>query len=324
MSLVEKALKKLHDSRGTAASELAAGASAAALGSGTARWAEESAPESTDAAQAPAGQPSSFRPESQAVPVPRSGKLITVNFSALRAAGLIAVDDEERRVAGEFRQIKRPLIAGALGRGTPAVPNGRTIMVASALPGEGKSFTSVNLALNMALEKDTSVLLVDSDLPKPQISRVFGVSQEPGLVDALVDETEDIESFVMQTNMRGLSVLPAGRHDPTATELLASNRMEQLVGNLMSADPRRIVLFDSPPLLLTTESRALAGAVGQIVIVVRAESTTHQAVVDAIACIPEGKSVGLVLNQSRAEPAHVYYGYGDYGDYGDREHSRTD
>jgi len=285
MSLVEKALKKLQDSR-----------SAAATGGA-----------------APASPPVSFRSEAPAVAVPQSGKFVTVNLSALRSAGLLAVHDEERRIAAEYRQIKRPLIAGALGRGTPVVPNGRTIMVASALPGEGKTFTSVNLAFAMALEKDTSVLLVDADLPKPQISRVFGVAREPGLVDALVDEAQ-VESFVIPTSVRGLSVLPCGRPEATATELLASNRMERLISSLLTADPRRIVLFDSPPLLLTTESRALAAAVGQIVIVVRAEATTHQAVQEAVACIPEGKSVGLILNQSRTAPAHVYYGYGDYGD----------
>jgi protein-tyrosine kinase len=257
-----------------------------------------------------------MRSEAQAVAVSRSGKFITVNLGGLRSAGLLPVDDEERRIASEFRQIKRPLIAGALGRGTPAVSNGRTIMVASALPGEGKSFTSINLAFNMALEKDTSVLLVDADLPKPQVSRVFGVAKEPGLVDALLDDTRDVESLVIPTSVRGLSVLSAGRPDATATELLASNSMERLVATLVAADPRRIILFDSPPLLLTSESRALAGAVGQIVIVVRAESTTHQAVVDAVACIPEGKSVGFVLNQSRASSGNHYYGYGEYGDRG--------
>jgi protein-tyrosine kinase len=308
MSLVEKALKKLQDSR--SAAETAAGT--AAVGSAAVRRAGETVLESTDGAKA--SMP--LRAEPQPVPVSRSGKFITANLSALRAAGLLAVEDDEQRTAGEYRQIKRPLIAGALGRGIPAVPNGRIIMVASALPGEGKTFTSVNLAFNMALEKDTTVLLVDADLPKPQISRVFGVAKEPGLLDALLEDGKDVESLVMPTSVRGLSLLPAGRPDSTATELLASNRMERLLTNLVTADPRRIVLFDSSPLLLTTESRALASAVGQIVIVVRAESTTHQAVLDTLACIPEGKSVGLVLNQSRSSQAHGYYGYGDYSERG--------
>jgi exopolysaccharide/PEP-CTERM locus tyrosine autokinase len=255
------------------------------------------------------------RAEPPPVPaVTRSNKIVQVNLSALREMGLLAAENEERRVASEYRQIKRPLIAAALGRRMPAVHNGRVIMVASALPGEGKTFTSVNLALNMALEKDTTVLLADADLPKPQISRTFGVDAEPGLLDVLLDESKEPESVILPTNVRGLSIMPAGRPTSNATELLASSRMERVVSSLINTDPRRIVLFDSPPLLLTTESRALAAVVGQIVVVVRAESTTRQAVLDAIGTLSEGKAVGLILNQSQVAPAHLYYGYGDYSD----------
>jgi protein-tyrosine kinase len=312
MSLVEKALKKLHESR------LAAANGRPAIGAPTgvtvtAARRNETTTDGAEATRLPPTPPTPLRSDAPPIPSARSNKVVTVNLDTLRIAGLVAVKEEERRVASEYRSIKRPLIAGALGRGSPPVQNGRVIMVASALPGEGKTFTSVNLALNMALEKDTSVLLVDADLPKPQISRVFGVGKEPGLVDALLDDGLDVESLIVATSVRGLSLLPAGRPDATSTELRASNRKERLLARLMSADPRRIVLFDSSPLLLTTESRALAAAVGQIVIVVRAEFTTQQAVLDAVACLPEGKSVGLVLNQSPTAPPHFYYGYGDYG-----------
>ena len=114
--------------------------------------------------------------------------------------------------------------------------------------------------------------------------------------------------------MRGLSILPAGRRADTATELIASARMERVIASILSRDPSRIVVFDSPPLLLTTESRALAGVAGQIVVVVRAESTVHKAVVDALRYLGDGKPVGLVLNQCRSNPTHGYYGYGEYGE----------
>ncbi len=302
MSLVEKALKKLHDQR-----------SAAAAGT-TPRVSSDALPDSI-AVLPPAPSP---RLEAHAAPppapVPR--KSLTVNMSALRAAGLLAPEEEQRRISSEYRQIKRPLIAAAMGRGSAsAVANGRVIVVASALPGEGKTFTSVNLALNMALEKDTSVLLIDADLPKPHIGRVLGVSEEPGLLDVLRDESRDVEADIFSTNIRGLSFLPAGTPNSTATELLASARMESVLADLMRRDPKRILLFDSSPLLLTTESRALAGVAGQVVIVVRAESTNRQAVLDAVGYVPQDKTVGLVLNQCRGAAAHSYYGYGDY--YGD-------
>jgi protein-tyrosine kinase len=304
MSLVEKALKKMQDSR--AAGLPAAGATGLPVVAATgARVSNETAAESEGRRLA---EPKASTARSD------TRKVVTVNQDALRAAGLLPVKDEERRVASQYRSIKRPLIAAALGRGTSAIENGRIIMVSSALPGEGKTFSSVNLAFNMALEKDTSVLLVDADLPKPQISRVFGVDKNPGLVDVLRDENPDVESVICPTNVRGLSILPAGQPDSTATELLASSRMANLVANLVHSNPRRMVLFDSSPLLLTTESRALAAVVGQIVIVVRAESTTQQTVLDALASLPEGKSVGLVLNHCSVPPAHEYYGYGDYGD----------
>jgi len=213
----------------------------------------------------------------------------------------------------QFRQIKRPLVANALGRGTPQLPNGQLIMLASALPGDGKTFTSVNLALSLAMEKDVRILLVDADVAKPHISKIFGVEGEPGLLDVLRDEHVDVESVIMSTDVPGLSILPAGRASETATELLASPRMEAVVARLGSIDAMRIVLFDSPPLLLTTESRALAGQVGQIVLVVAAGVTPQQAVLDALELLGERKSIGLVLNQSEeGEQAgyHRYYGSG--------------
>ncbi len=300
MSLVEKALKKLQESRAVAG-----------IAPAMARGGPDLAPDGVLVATAAAAA----RPEPLPIaPATRSNKVVQVNVADLRAVGMLATEAEERRVASEYRQIKRPLIAAALGRRMPAVPNGRVIMVASALPGEGKTFTSVNLALNMALEKDTTVLLADADLPKPQISRTFGVDTEPGLLDVLLDESIEPESVVLPTSVRGLSIMPAGRPTSTATELLASSRMERVVASLLTSDPRRIVLFDSSPLLLTTESRALAAVVGQIVVVVRAESTTRQAVMDAIGTLAEGKAIGLILNQSQMAPAHLYYGYGDYSD----------
>jgi exopolysaccharide/PEP-CTERM locus tyrosine autokinase len=243
----------------------------------------------------------------------RSDKVVTVNTTALRNRGLLPHPEDERRITAEYRQIKRPLMAAAKTSGAAAVANGRVIMIASALPGEGKSFTSVNLALSMALEKDTSVLLVDGDLAKSEVTRAFDLRGEPGLMDLLLDEGRDSASVILTTSMPGFSILPAGRETTTATEHLASSRMESVVAELLSRDPARIVLFDSPPLLLTTESRALTSLAGQVVVVVRAEETTHKAVLDAIACISDGRSVGLVLNRCQASADQFYYGYGEYG-----------
>jgi exopolysaccharide/PEP-CTERM locus tyrosine autokinase len=241
----------------------------------------------------------------------RNDKMVTVSNAGLRAQGLFPFPEQERRLTGEYRQIKRPIMAAV--RGREAVPNGRLLVIASALPGEGKTFTSINLAMSLALEKDTSVLLVDGDLAKSQVSRAFGVQEEPGLMDLLLEPALDSAAVIIPTTVKGLSILPAGSECSTATELLTSARMEEVVAELLSRNPTRIVLFDSPPLLLTTESRALIALAGQIVIVVRAEQTNQAAVLDALAIVGAEKKVGLVLNHCEMSGSQLYYGYGEYG-----------
>jgi len=166
----------------------------------------------------------------------------------------------------------------------------------------------------MARERDISVLIMDADVAKPHISRIFGVDREPGLLDALADDSIDIESLVLPTDVDGLSVLPAGPYNESATELLASVRMNQVLTRLTARDPRRIVLLDSPPLLLSSESRALVEIAGQVVLVVRAGGTPRRAVEEAIGYVGDDKPLGLVLNQSQMALSEGYYGYGSYGD----------
>jgi protein-tyrosine kinase len=251
-------------------------------------------------------------PPAGTVRVEHNQPKLHLDRNALRAAEILPPQSQERRLSDEYRQIKRPLLAGATGRGGPQVPNGSLIMVTSALPGDGKTFTTVNLALSIALEKDASVLLVDADVAKPHISRLLGLQDQPGLQDVLQDESRDVESMILPTDVPGMSVLSAGRWNQHATELLASSRMERLVAQIGARDPSRIVLFDSPPLLLTSESRALASVVGQVVFVVRAGSTPQRAVYDALEFLGTNKPVGLVLNQSEESSREGYYGYHDH------------
>lgn len=293
MSLVERALKKLQDS------------------------AKQGQPGSADVRASVARKPDSppLPPPAELRRLSPQHAIIEVNRGALRLAGLLPPEGQERQIAEQFRQIKRPLIANATGRGGNRVPNGHLVMTASALPKEGKTFTSINLAMSLALDKDITVLLVDADVAKPHISRVFGVEKEPGLLDALKDPTIDVESLVIPTNIDGLSLLPAGMRTDVATELLSSAHMQTTVGRLAAGNPNRIILLDSPPLLLTTESRALATIVGQVVVVVCAGVTPQQAVLDAVGHVPKEKAIGLILNQTNVQVSEGYY-YGDqvYGE----------
>jgi protein-tyrosine kinase len=289
MSLVEQALKKIQASRGGTAP---APAGRPPLGS------SQAAKPST--AEFVRAVPEKSEPE-------HPKQVVKLDFATLRRNGLMPPPEQERQLAGEYRQIKRPLISAALGRGGAKLPNGHLIMLASALAGDGKTFTSLNLALSLALEKDISVLLVDADVAKPHISTALGVERELGLLDALRDEQVDVESLILPTDVPGLSILPAGKPSETATELLASSRMEALVAQIGARDPYRIVLFDSPPLLLTTESRALASVVGYIVIVVRAGVTPQRAVLESLELLGDGKTIAFVLNHSDESSRLGYY-----------------
>ncbi len=246
-------------------------------------------------------------------PAPPRAPALALDRSALRAAGLLPPEEEERQLTQQYRRIKRPLIANAFGRGTARVPNGHLIVVTSAMAGEGKTFTSLNLALSLSVEQDMHVLLVDADVAKPHISRLFGVAEAPGLLDALRDPHLDMEGLILQTDVPNLSVLPAGTPSREATELLASQRMQQVATALGERDRQRIVLFDSPPLLQTTESLVLTQAAGQIVVVVRAESTPQPVLLDALKLLEGHTAVSLILNQSMksATSDYYYYGYGD-------------
>jgi protein-tyrosine kinase len=242
------------------------------------------------------------------------GRFVRIDRLRLRAAGFVPDENQERRFADQYRRIKRPILMQVQVLTAARAPGARFVLMASALPGDGKTFTSINLALSIARERDVSVLVMDADVAKPHISRIFGIDQEPGLLDALADDNLDIESLVLPTDVPGLSVLPAGRRHEAATELLASARMDQVITRLTARDPRRIVLLDSPPLLLSSESRALVQIAGQVVLVVRAGGTPRQAVEEAIGYIGEGKPLGLILNQSMLALSEGYYGYGSYGD----------
>jgi exopolysaccharide/PEP-CTERM locus tyrosine autokinase len=249
-------------------------------------------------------------------PATTSSRHIVVDRSALRAAGYLPEADADRRFADFYRQIKRPLIAKVQDEALNGEGKARLIVMTSALPGDGKTFTSINLALSMARERDVSVVLVDADVSKRHISGIFGVGAEPGLLDALIDASVDIESLVLETDVPGLSILPAGKPHEGAAELLASERMAQIVARLNTRDQRRITLFDSPPLLVSSESRALSAVAGQLLLVVRADKTPRQAVLDAVAMTGAGAPLSLILNQSDVKLTDGYsaigyqYGYG--------------
>jgi protein-tyrosine kinase len=289
MSIIERALEKLqHGTDGT--------------GRGTARQAVRREPLAEQLARG-ASRPHELRSPSE---------VIQVSVEQLRAGGALPPEDHAGALTDQFRRIKWPILESvAQRREDGSVAN--LIMVTSSIAGEGKTFTSFNLAHSISREKDVSVVLVDADVAKRHVTELFGVPDRQGLTDSIADAALDPESLVLGTNIQGLCVLPAGRRSSTAPELFASHRMAEIVNQLGRNDPRRIVLFDSSPLLATNESQVLGRLVDQIVMVVRAEYTTQPMVLEAIGLLDKTKQIRCVLNQARASRmTEYYYGYGYY------------
>lgn len=239
---------------------------------------------------------------------------IHIDFERLEQAGMLAPNQANSRLAEEYRAIKRPLLKNAFGQGAMPIAQGNLIMVTSALPGEGKSFTAINLAMSMASEMDRTVLLVEADVAKPAACRYLGIPEpEKGLVDYLAEPDLELSSLLLKTNVPKLTLLPAGRQHRNSTELLASATMRDLMDQLSRRYHDRVVIFDSPPLLLSNEAVVLSGLMGQIVLVVEAGKTLQSVVKDALALLDENKIIGVVLNKQLINQGASYGYYGGYG-----------
>lgn len=189
----------------------------------------------------------------------------------------------------EYRRIKRPLLSNAFGKTASLVDQGNLIMVTSSVPGEGKTHTATNLALSIAQEKDHTVLLVDCDVNKHGISRIFGISDRKGLVEVLESDSLTIGDVILRTDIPELSIISSGKGNEYVTELLASQRMSDVVSELAARYDDRVIIFDSPPLLPTPQTQVLAGLVGQVAFVIEAGKTPQMVVEEALEMIPEEK-----------------------------------
>lgn len=274
---------------------------------------EAAAPASPPETAAPVATTTAARPAPVKEAAKTVSKSVRLDLAALTEAGFVTPNAPRAAIADQYRVIKRPLIANATGKGASVVSHGNRIMVTSAMPGEGKSFTAINLAMSIAMELDYTVLLVDADVSRPSIMKTLGLPPGPGLLDLLTNKQMEMSDTLLRTNVDKLSLLPSGTPHPRATELLASDAMTDLIEEMGHRYPDRIIIFDSPPLLLTTESRVLATHMGQIVVVVQAEKTLQSQVRHALTTIESCPIKLMVLNQVHGGDQDAYgYGYG-YG-----------
>lgn len=238
-------------------------------------------------------------------------RFAAIDPAVLEEKGMLVPGAAVTPLAEEYRLVKRQLLANARGI---AGDNARAILVCSAKPGDGKTFTAINLALSLAAEKDVEILLVDADIAKPDILHRLGIEEGPGLLDAIGDPAVEIEGCVIDTDVPNLTVLPAGTRGHADTELLASARARRLIEGLVCANPRRIVVFDSPPALAASPAGVLATLVGQVIVVVRADRTSETDLREAVTLLDGCEHVQLILNGVSLRPGGPrlgdYYGYG--------------
>jgi Mrp family chromosome partitioning ATPase len=245
-------------------------------------------------------------------PVRFGGTSHPIDRAHLKEQGHIVPDGGVSALLEEFRIVKRQILATARERGTAA---SRRVLVCSPHPGEGKTFCSVNLALAMANERDSEVLLVDADFAKPSILSTLGLPKGPGFMDCLADPSLAVEDLVMGTDVPGLWVLPAGDLSNADSEYLSSARTAEVLDRLTLGAPGRMVIFDTPPALAASPAAELANHVGQAVLVARADRTGQSALEDAYQLLSACPDIKLLLNAANFSPSGrkfgSYYGYGE-------------
>jgi Mrp family chromosome partitioning ATPase len=282
------------------------------------RRAEEAAapvPEVIEGEVIPAGAAPRGTAAPKARPVTFHGEAHPVSRAHLREQGLIVPEGNVTTLLEEFRIIKRQLLSNAAalsGQGMGAAA--QRVLICSPHPGEGKSFTAVNLALAIAAEKETEVLLIDADFAKPSVLSMLGLPGGPGLMDALTDPKLDVADCVIGTDISGLWVLPAGGTSATDSEYLSTSRTRPVLDRLTEGAPHRFVIFDSPPALAASPAAELAKYVGQAVVVARCDRTGQGSLEDAIRLLSACPNIQLLLNAVHFSPSGrrfgTYYGYG--------------
>lgn len=240
---------------------------------------------------------------------------VEIDLKSLSDRNFVSMATERRLIYEEYRVIKRKLINNAFGGLSSTLKHPNLILVTSSRPGEGKTFTSVNLALSIALEQDKTVLLVDADVLRPNVSRTLEISTPLGLTDYLSSNDVNASDIIYSTNVERLKLITAGKPHHLSTELLASDKMVELVNEFASRYPDRIVIFDAPPLLGVNETAVLAGMCGQAVVVLEENKTKLNELDRALSLLPKELAVGFVINKAYYSRDKGYgYGYGYYAD----------
>ncbi|MGP9801157.1 XrtA-associated tyrosine autokinase [Rheinheimera sp. NSM] len=236
---------------------------------------------------------------------------IELNLPELEKKNFVSLSSERRLINEEYRVIKRKLINNAFGALSSTLKHSNLILVTSSRPGEGKTFSAINLALSIALEQDKTVLLVDSDVLRPSVSKSLNIKYDIGLTDYLLSDEIKVSDIMLSTNVERLKIITAGRPHHLSTELLASERMLMLANEFASRYHDRIVIFDAPPLLGVNETAVMASMCGQAVVVLEENRTKIAEIEQAVTLLPKDIATGFLINKAHRNQGKGY-GYGYY------------
>jgi receptor protein-tyrosine kinase len=254
-------------------------------------------------------------PQPIAPPIPQAPKTsrsVVLDTARLALAGTVDWTADRTPVMEELRLIKRRLLRRAFNEANGPDSISHLVMITSAKPREGKTFTSTNIAISISLEEDYNVLLVDADVRRQALRQNLGLEANQGFVDLLLNPGLDMADVLLRTNIPRLSILPAGMMSDRAPELLASSRMRDLIDDMAQRYRDRIIIFDTAPCLVSSDAATLAAHVGQVVFVVEAEQTQQHEIVAALNLISACPDISLVLNKAQPLATTSYGGYGAY------------
>jgi exopolysaccharide/PEP-CTERM locus tyrosine autokinase len=311
MSIIERALRKAQQAKpaGTASEPVAAVPMAEPVVAGT------PAQDHLEGRLRPS-------PDANGLTARDMKRIVEFDVERLRATGHLPPEHAQRQSDEEMRRIKWPLLSALAGRGGSAPARNNVILVTSAEPSEGKSYTALNLAISMVRDREIRVILVDGDVAQPGITPTLGLEGAEGLNDVLEDPAMDINQVIYRTTVDGLFFVPAGKWNERSPELIAGSRMPQIIEDLGNRVGNGIVILDSPPLLATNEAQVATQYVGHVLMVVRADRTEQRAVLDALALIDKSVQVSAVLNGVEASLLSRYYGQYYYGYGANNAYSR--
>jgi protein-tyrosine kinase len=247
-------------------------------------------------------------------PLKPGANYFTLPYKELEAEGMVEPAGTRNQLSEEYRAIKRPILSAIDNAQPNGLQHGNIVMVTSSVSGEGKTFSAINLAISIAMERDRTVLLVDGDVTNPSAGQRLGFRRtQPGLTDVLLDNFVNVNDVIYQSDIPNLRFMPAGSAAQHVTELLSSRDMQFMIESLSETYKDQVIIFDTAPMLMTSEASVVADLAGQIVFVVGAETTTHGMVSDSLKMIKDHSRVGFVLNKTQKKQSNIYgYGYG-YG-----------